>query len=666
VAPFEAQTQRHEASTNMERRPSDTTAFAGGAGAFPVTPASPARSTGNRRRAVAVLGAVAAFFGLFGWMKYHGEHHLQVADVPVRELAGLIGPRLNPEEEFPERFTMQAAVLFTATNDSLLPVVHALREMGIPFFVTRDLQHALRHRLVILYPQVVAGTFSAAEIAQIHGHVDAGGSIFAQEAGAGALEPILGFREVAPSKRRHVVRFQPGADPLLRYLDRPEELEIRLGSDRYPEIFWTQGYAPAPGAEVLARFEDGSAALLRKRTGRGAAYLSGVNLQDGILRNQTNRHYEAFRHYVNAFEPGADVWMLILRAWYEAFEPGAVRLATVPDGARSVVLFSHDVDWEDSFGPMLLFAAMEARHGVKSLFFIQTKYVSDANSVAFFSGNNVEILRGLHAQGFPLGTHSVIHSRAFNHFALGTGAETYVSYRPRGTGANTAEGATVFGEVRVSRELLDGNVPGQNTVFFRAGHLRVPKSLPEALVRCGYEFDSSFTAPDVLTNFPYALPLGLEFEQDSGLYEFPVTIEDEEAPPLRQRVDSALDVISANAANGAVSVVLIHTNEAENKLEAEKAMLERLPLGVRAMDPVEFARFWRARDRLQWSILPGAKPREVVLAVFSREPVRGLTFEFSREIAGVSRDARLLEDRHRVVLEALEAGKDVRVTVQLR
>ena len=265
-----------------------------------------------------------------------------------------------------------------------------------------------------------------------------------------------------------------------------------------------------------------------------------------------------------------------------------------------------------------------------------------------------------------MGTHSIIHSRAFNHFDLGSGTESYVNYHPRGTGANTATGATVFGEVRVSRELLDGNVPGQHSVFFRAGHLRVPKSLPEALERCGYEFDSSFTAPDVLTNFPYALTLGLGFDDDSGLYEFPVTIEDEEEPPLFDRVSSAIDVFRANADNGAISVVLIHPTDAKMKLEAERNMLDRLPPGVVAMDPLGFAQFWRARDRLEWSVEPGSKPRTLVLRAASHEPVRGITFEFAGEIAAVSAGAERLEDRHRIVLHSLDAGKQTQIELSLR
>jgi hypothetical protein len=616
--------------------------------------------TRGQSRAGAVIAAIAAVFALFWWVRHRAEHKLLVADVPVRALALR---RSIPEEDYPERFPMQVAVLRTSTDQNLLPVIHALSEMGIPFFVTRSLPQALRHRLVMLYPDAQSSAFDEAEIGQLRRHVETGGSIFAQEVSADALRPLFGFREVTVSKRRHLVRFEGGADAVLRYLDRPEELEVRLGSDRYPEVFWTQGYAPAAGATVLARFEDGTAALLRNRAGAGAAYLCGVALEQGVLRSQTNRHYEASRHYVNAFEPGADVWMLLLRAWYESQQPGAVRLATAPEGARSVLLFTHDVDWEDSFAPMLDYARAEEERGIRSLFFVQTKYVSDANSHAFFSGNNLAVLRELHSRGFGLGSHSIIHSRAFNVFGLGTGTETYASYRPRGTGANSAEGATVFGEVRVSRELLDGNVPGQHTVFFRARHLRVPKSLPEALLRCGYEFDSSFTAPDVLTNFPYALTLGLETEQDTGLYEFPDTIKDGELPPVLERVGRALDVIGANADNGAMSVVLIHTNEAGKKLDAEKAMLEHLPPGVRAMDPLAFARFWRARDRLRWSMEPDRKPGELVLRTISAEAVNGITFESARQIAGVSGDATLLPDHHRFVLGAVEPGKESRVAV---
>jgi hypothetical protein len=568
----------------------------------------------------------------------------------------------DPVQEFPELFPLQVALLWTNTKDgteSPLAVVHALKEMGIPFFVTRDVEQALRHHLVILYPGVDSQTFQDAQTQRLIQFVRAGGSLFAQNVFWGGLRPLFGFQDFVASRKRHRVVFAATRDPVTKYLNRPEELETRLGNEHYSEIIWSNGYTPHPGADVLARFDDGSAALLTNAVGKGKVYLLGLSLAEVVLRSQNNRDYEAERHYVNWFEPGADIWMLILRAWYETYTKQWVRLGTIPNGQRSAVLLSHDVDWENSFAPGLDFAGIETKNHASSTFFVQTKYVDDANSKAFFFEPQLEILRRLKFQGSSIGSHSIIHSRGFDKFALGSGAETYASYRPRGLGFDTASGATVFGEVRVSKELLDGEIPDQQTIFFRAGHLRAPRSLVEALERSGYQFDSSFTADDVLSNFPYALPRDPGFEEDSEIYEFPVTIEDEESPGFAQRVPQALDVILANAENGAVSVLLVHSNESQHKAAAEEKLLQQLPADILKTDMLSFAKFWRARDRLQWSVKGTSIPTQVMLQVKSEESVAGLTFEFERTISSIAGDANVSDDRRHLVLPALKPGQTV-------
>lgn len=584
------------------------------------------------------------------------EPALHTKEVP---LLPLTHDHTDPTTEFPDRFPLQVAVLWTSPDtspDNPLALVHALKEMGIPFLITRNLEQALTHRLVILYPSVDSHTFNQAQAERLTTFVKAGGYVFAQNVFWGGFQELFGFREFNPSRKRYHLAFA-GTDPILKYLNRPEERETRLGSESYREIIWSNGYIPRSGAAVLAHFDDGSAALLANAVGKGRVYLLGLSLVDVVLRSQSNRDFEAERHYVNAFEPGADVWMLILRAWYEAYANDWVRLGTIPGGQRSVLLLSHDVDWENSFAPGRDFTRMEKANQANSTFFIQTKYVDDANSKAFFFEPNLGILRELKAGGASLGSHSIIHSRGFNKFELGSGHETYATYRPRGLGFDTASGATVFGEVRVSKELLDGEIPGQDTTFFRAGHLRVPVSLPEALERSGYQFDSSFTADDVLSNFPYALPLGLGFDEDSQIYEFPVTIEDEEPPGFAKRVPQALAVILANAENGAVNVLLVHSNESAQKAAAEQELLRQLPPDIGKTDMLSFARFWRARDRLKWSVTPASVPGEVVLQVTAEESVEGLTFEFQRPISAVSNRATLSPDKHHLVLPELKPGQ---------
>src|SRR3984893_6347646 len=205
--------------------------------------------------------------------------------------------------------------------------------------------------------------------------------------------------DLAPWRQKYQVDFSAGLDPVLRYLNRPEELQVPLGDRKYGQIFWTNGYSPEETAAVLAHFEDGSAAVLRKSWGKGAAYVCGVSFHDVVLRNQVNRDFDAERHYVNAFEPGADVWLLLLRAWYETAEPAAVRISTIPGGQMSVVLLSHDVDWEYSFAPALSFANAESRFQTRSTYFIQAKYDSAADSHSFFFGTNLDIRRRLFSGG---------------------------------------------------------------------------------------------------------------------------------------------------------------------------------------------------------------------------------------------------------------------------
>jgi len=588
------------------------------------------------------------------------DTNLHAAEVPVHQL---VHSYADPSSEFVESFAMQVAVFQASEEEGMLGVVHALSEMGIPFFVTRDLDQALRHSLVIVYPGANGTTFNSQQLSQLNLHVRSGGSLMSFNVVAAALKSLFGFSDAIPSRRRHRVMFNASSDPIERYLNRPEEREVQLGNPMYEEIFWTNGYAPDGTSEVLAHFDDGTAAVLRKKIGSGTSYLFGLSFQDVILRNQINHDYDAERHYVNAFEPGSDVWILALRAWYESAQAGAVRLGTIPNAKQSVLLLSHDVDWENSFDPILEFSAMEARHHVKSTFFIQTKYVSDANSASFFFGKNLVTLRKIKEQGFSIGSHSVIHSRGFNKFVLGAGTETFATYRPRSTGFDGATNANVFGEIRVSKQLLDGELAGQQTVFFRAGHLRVPPTMPEALQRCGYLFDSSFTAPDVLTNFPYSLPLGLSFEEDSHILEFPITFEDEQAPRLDLRVPIMLEVIRANAENEAINLILIHTNEANYKLKAEEDLLNQLPEGVIATDVLSFANFWGAREHVRWTIRSDQRDLGIQLQVTTTEPIEGLTFEFRCHLKSVDGGAVIAKNRHQIVMPPLKAGESLTLDI---
>ncbi len=617
-----------------------------------------------KRAIIAIaIGYLAILVYLLATRKYRTQviTNLAAADVPLQPVTKR---PTDYHQDYPEEFPLQIAVLMTNDADGGLSLVHGFHEMGAPYFITHDLDVALRHNLVFIYPEIDSDTFEPQDIAKMTRFVQAGGTIFAQQVFAKQLGSLFGFSNYQQLKTRHWVNFDIAGDPLGKYLDRPEERRVPLAGEAVKESYATNGYTPDGTGKILARFEDGSAAIIEKSTGLGTAFVSGVGWDDVIMRAQTNRHYDVFRAYVNTFEPGGDVWLLILRAWYENFARGAVRLATMPNGKRSVLMLSHDIDWAFSVPKCLTYANMENRRHVRSTFFMQAKYVSDANGAAFFYGSNLDVLRKLVKMGFDVESHTVIHSRAFNHFNYGAGNETYANYRPRAISTTDAINGTVLGEVRVSKQLIDGAIPGHHTIFFRAGHLRFPTSLAQALANCSYEFDSSFTAPDVMSNFPYRLTYDRDFGDESPIYEFPVTIEDEEEPPLPNRIDKALEVIKANADNGAANVILIHTNDDEIKVPAEEALLNGLPPDILVSDMTDFARFWRARDRLNWQVEPARNDSGITLKVTSGEAVSGLTFEFGRNVSAADGGAVVLPDHHRVILPDLSAGKEAAITIR--
>jgi hypothetical protein len=611
----------------------------------------------------AMAVALVALLVVFEWQVFRDmlPPGLRPAGVPLRELRPW---PTDFRQTYPSRFPLQVAVLWLTPDPTPLGLCHAFRQMGVPFCVTDRLDEALQHPLVVIGPAVEGRTLSPAQADQLSQFVTNGGVAFIQLPFWGGLKPLCGFRDYQSTRTRHWLSFTATSDPVLRHLNRPEERQVCFGAEGYPEVIWTTGYTlQDPNMVVLAEYKDRTVALARRDWGKGVVYVSGVDLNHVIIRNQTNHDPEAERWYMNHFEPGTDVWMLLLRAWYETHQPDAVRLATMPDGYRSALVLTHDVDGELSISNCLAFAALERRLGVGSTFFMQTKYLKDAQSRRFFCGPTLDILRQLKEQGFGVQSHTVSHCEQFHRFPRGTGKETFREYRTYVGEDNSCPRGTVFGEVRVSKELLDGELPGQNTVAFRAGHLKFPRTLPEVLERCGYEFDSSQAANDVLTQFPYAIPLNLEFAQDSQLYELPIALEDEEAPPLAQRLDGARDLIEANAENGAFTVALIHP-DSPDKLAAEEALLQRLPKDIAVSELLSFARFWRARDRLTWTVKPRPDSREIELAVTSPETLAGLTVEFRRPVETVVHGGGRLLDTHRLVLPELTASNSLSLLIR--
>lgn len=539
-------------------------------------------------------------------------------------------------------------------NLELLALRRILEIQGIPFAVLEKDQNLSAYKCII-----TAGSLSNPRISQefmnrLLDYVELGGIVFSAGEIGSKLYSLYGVEQHHPSRRRYRLSFQ-GTDPVLLYLDRPEERTISLGNGEdlfYDDVIWSHGYTAQSTAVILGRFEDSRTGFLANPYGRGKAYLLGMSFSESVLLPQRNGDYEAQRQFVNSFEPSADVIMLILKALYQEVYSTSLVLSVIPQGRPNALILSHDVDAQTSFVDSLKFARLEEQYHCRGTYFINTKTFTNAYDIGYYNlEENVEALRELHRRGADIASHSVSHDLHFSQSLLGDPDVDFSSYRP-------SSEVTVYGEVKVSKEILDRDIPGLNTLSFRAGHLEFPYSLIKVLEESGYRYDSSFSANDTLTAFPFfALETQDLGAEESSIVEIPVTMDDALEFLRPDTVDRVIaqwiDLCDANGNNGGINVLLVHpsdTRDEDFKLRAQEGLMKHMAEQEGWMGNItEFGDYWVERHQLSYRLLGDSEGR---LIIELNKPQDQVHPWISFELTGSPSGEILLRDSKGALLES--------------
>jgi len=524
-------------------------------------------------------------------------------------LCAVTGARCGAQAAPQLRWGVAVLEAGSSTDDAQeqVAVRDCLDLVGIPYTLTRSVEQAVERPLVVIAGVLTNSLFTAAEREALYAYVERGGVVLASQIQGNTFFPLFGISKVITSRTNFRVTFVASSDPALRYINRPEERTISLGDPAlYLQTIWSSEYDVGPGTAVLAHYENGEAALTVNAYGRGLAYGLGLGFKETTLIPRLERSFEAARHWINWFEPSGDVFRLLVRGLYETTVHPFLLVHTVPDGKATALCLSHDVDAQESFRNSLVFARMEAALGVRSTYFVTTKYFADSTDIGYYTPARVSWIRRLQRMGFEVGSHSVSHSLTFDSFPTGKPIGDPRAYDPAHP--------SIFGEVQVSKLLLDHDLQ-QRTVGFRSGYLRFPNPLLRVLEESGYLFDSSVSAQWVLTNFPFFgfrdRTLG---SAHSRIVEVPVTLDDSRgelqvrnfltAATQEEALHSWMEVIRANAENNAISCLLIHPTDTTYKLSTERRLIQHVRAGVEGrtdtwIGPVgAVASFWRGRARL--------------------------------------------------------------------
>ena len=488
-----------------------------------------------------------------------------------------------------------------------LSSVRVMRTAGVPFTTVTSLTAAVQYPVIITGSRILQDAFNAGEISTLENYVSNGGILICSSVRDTNLYNLCGISDNTSSNSLYEINLDTNATTVI--FDKiNDSLEVKMSigdSANMDPTFFTRWY-DLTTAQSLGNYENGECAFAVNDFGSGKVYTWGPDFRDILWRNQTNFDYNAQRTYSNGFEPTGDVVMFIIRNIVRKHIPHTVYKYTIPHKYTSTLMLTHDVDSRTAMDTMQGFSSFEQTQNISALYNVTTRYLNDTWMTNFYVGTWSQVHQ-LVNDGHVLASHSVGHFPDFDDeslFPLGTTGNDPGNYTPIYSGGVTT-GGSVMGELEVSKVLIvdDHSVPIRS---FRAGHLAFNDSLMYAMEALGYEYNSTYSANNVLTSYPYYNPLLRSFSsQESNILEIPMTISDVfSADPINsgnypQKVNIWIDATYRYDENHSPVVLLIHPNR-NYKLTAQQDYLNQIPENMLIYPFEDYGDYWRKRDSLEF------------------------------------------------------------------
>lgn len=493
------------------------------------------------------------------------------------------------------------------TNGSnLYSASHMLDVAGISYTVVTDIFEAQNYAMVVGSSTVGYNVFVNAERIALRNYVRNGGILFTIRLKDPDLYPLFGISSFDTQTTRHTMNWNMASnDADLQWFDDPLEQTMSLGDTSTPSVIETLGYTLSTGV-TLGSYDDGKVCVSKNAYGSGFAYNFGISLKEIIFRNQVNKDYDAEREYTNAFEPTTDDLFLLMRAIYSQHINYGVWKHTSPNNSKSTLIVTHDIDALSSVNLMESFANYEDSMKIGSTYFMTVHYNNDF--ISAFYDSSIANLNNLLLKNRTIASHSVGHFPDMDDSIIvvnGASGNTRANYHPMHNSGPTV-GANIWGELEVSKNLLETDCI--TTIrSFRPGYLLVHPKQMQVMDSLGYEYSSSYTAADVLTNFPYNIHENKSFQSRlTNMLEIPVGTSDVirdyvlDSTNFPTLVTKWKNVYLRNHANNAPTVLLIHPTRSF-KLSAQRSLINQLPNDVVAISMESFGSYWKYRNSVHFT-----------------------------------------------------------------
>lgn len=531
--------------------------------------------------------------------------------------------------DYPGSGPHSVAIWVNDPASSWLGLALGFKSIGLPFRLVTSIEQALEHNVIMVYPSLTGGNTSPDALISLREHVQGGGTLVGFSVLGGGMSSLFGFTGSEEHRERQRLDFhdQPITDGLIDATAARQHRLAASGSSTtgLPGTHYT-GFSQA-----IATFEDGTAAMTYRGPSAnsedefaGHAYAIGLDLGHFTMRAFNGRFSNLADTYVNAFQPQVDTWLRLMARIYQQGEPNAVTLSPTPQGRDFTALMTYDVDFTHSINNIPVYVELHQREAVPATFFIQTKYITDYNDRRFFDPSRQATLDLVLDNNMEVASHTVAHSNEFSRMPIGTGDEQYPQYRPFVRAFDVAENATMMGELRVSKFLLQ-SLSGAEVKSFRPGHLSRPDALPQLLVANNYRFSSSMTANEAMSHLPFQLTYHRGYASQVNAFEFPVTVEDESGN-LLQRFEEITALSKQIAQYHGLVTLMVHTDSLGDKLEFVSRYLDYFEDRAWFDTMSNYGSWWAARTSVVTDIMRSTHDT-VQLQVSTEHPIDGLTLQ---------------------------------------
>jgi hypothetical protein len=347
---------------------------------------------------------------------------------------------------------------------------------------------------------------------------------------------------------------------------------------------WRQlaAYGHAGGTVIAVAPDPRTRSLLRHI--RGVSMASLVTVPETGLGDGTRR----------------DAQILSLRRFWQA-TPGGFRLGDAPDGQARALVLIHDLRSPAAYAGAPAFAREEHSRGISATYVAQTKYIADQDGPALVSAAARDALEAVRADGGDVAAGGVTGSIA--HMPTGDGTESYPAYSPAYATSTTLVGASTFGELRVSGQLVH-DLAGVTPVAFRAAGGSTPRGFAGAAQGAGYQVDATLAATRAGGAFPFFQSLANGAMRP--VLRIPVSFQDLPGERLDERVGALTATVASHRVSDAPTAVAITPDVTWTKLYAEQAMLASAGPDVWVGSLDSLAGFWQGRAGLALDARPAS------------------------------------------------------------